>query len=69
MMDGFRIEKNIPVPPARGNPIYPWKHMDIGDSFLVEKANATNLHYAAKRSGIKIRIRKTDFGIRVWRVA
>tara|TARA_R110002012_G_C11525874_1_gene599985 strand:- start:534 stop:776 length:243 start_codon:yes stop_codon:yes gene_type:complete len=73
-IDGIKIEKNIPIP-KRGK----WKEllfaMDIGDSFLVPLVSDDTKHEAAlmrsnifnASSGVKIKSRVMDDGLRVWR--
>jgi len=67
-----KIVKGVPIPRIR----YPWKKMEVGDSFLFPKeishpqvgsivAKATKRY---SRMGCKYVTRKTDEGIRVWRV-
>lgn len=71
----FKIEKGVPVPPLRVERIskYPFKEMEIGDSFEVnEKIEFSRVRnslstYSA-RSGRKFVTRKTENGGRIWRV-
>ena len=73
----FKIEKNIPVPSSRGRvAIYPFREMEVGDSFAVpgmKQPVLSNLAcQAAKRIGDGRRYstrRQPDGSIRVWRVA
>lgn len=67
-MTSFKIDKTIPIPPKQmgREPKYPWKEMEVGDSFLVpnitrEKINATSPHG-------KYLKRQEDGGVRVWRI-
>lgn len=68
----YEIEKKIPVP---GSPlsIYPFKQMEVGDSFLVPGNNRTAVSVAMTRTALgttkKFTSRKTAEGIRVWRVS
>ena len=65
----LEIEKNLPPPAERVK--YPFKQMDVGDSFHVEGVNMQvmlNANYkAGKQLGMKFIARKDDNGIRVWR--
>jgi hypothetical protein len=68
------IDERVPIPPKPA-PIYPWKQMNVGDSFFVECSNIrryVNFHStasrAAKRNGIKLTLRREGSGIRVWRI-
>lgn len=71
------IEKNIPLPEDAGRgraAKYPWRLMEIGDSFLfpsgMELQPARNISCAAaKRLGRQFVVRKTDGGLRCWRFA
>lgn len=68
----MQIDKAIPIPPvASGNKSkYPWKTMEIGDSFLgVTKTMPSLASWASKRTGRKFTVRKCPEGFRVWRVA
>ncbi len=54
----FKIEKNIPMPdPRRGRTrIYPWKEMEVGDSFQVPEvkvnsARSSSGHYSQAKTG------------------
>lgn len=80
MTGPFEIEHDIPIPsPIREGkpPVYPWRKMEIGDSFLVpldsysRKAHSrlsTALSQAGRRSGRKFCTRRVEGGIRVWRI-
>lgn len=71
----IRIDKDVPLPPrsAIGRPpIYPWRRLEVGDSFLVDSSkvsvrNQANLMGA--KTGKKFSVRKTEDGFRVWRTA
>jgi hypothetical protein len=63
------IEKNIPTPPKRN--IYPYRQMDVGDSFLVPEARiqivCNNNYRFSKLTGMKFIARREGIGVRVWR--
>lgn len=66
----IKVEKGVPIPTARGK--YPWKGMEVGDSFVI--VNCTNsvkrgLHSCASRYGYRICTRREGAGFRVWRVS
>lgn len=71
-----RIDKNVPMPqPApRGRPNrYPWKNMEVGDSFLFPKGIAlaacrTMAWDAGRKLKRKFSVMKTSDGTRCWRV-
>jgi len=63
------IEKNIPTPPKRN--IYPYRQMDVGDSFLVPEARiqivSNNNYRVSKLTGMRFIARREGMGVRVWR--
>lgn len=71
-----RIEKNIPVPTPihRGRPNrYPWKGMEIGDSFLFPKevslAGCRTMAWdAGRKLKRKFTVMQTSEGNRCWRI-
>lgn len=79
---GFQIEKNVPLPP-RGGPgrpyIYPFRDMEVGDSFLVpcgdnerdrEKTHRRLTGAWKAVQGRKFTARRiVGEGVRVWRIA
>ena len=72
----IEIDKNIPVPlySGRGGPAkYPWRQMDVGDSFFVANIKANTVSAAArlvgKRMGASFTVRKVDGGVRAWRIS
>ncbi len=75
MESKYRIEKNIPPPEdSRGLQKYPFKKMEIGDSFFVPAGKAKSVRqqvqYYQKRSAEPVRftVRQVEGGVRVWRV-
>ncbi len=70
------IEPGVPLPLARRfggkSKKYPFDSMQVGDSFAIQKPSKyveSSIHGAAKRSGVKVAVRKIDGGgIRVWRI-
>jgi len=73
----FKVEKNIPLPGRAGRmPKYPWKALEVGDSFLVPseevpksgQGTISNCANAALGAG-NFRTAKVDGGVRVWRLA
>ena len=78
----FKIEKGIPAPLSAEMAIrrrYPLAEMQSGDSFLVPLNGESRevvrqrltqaCAYANRKWGFKLCTRKTDDGIRVWRIA
>ena len=68
----IQIEKNIPLPPEKKRNTYPYKQMDIGESFLVSEGKmqiVCNANYRpSKAMGMKFIARKEGNGVRVWRI-
>lgn len=69
----MQIEKNVPMPNARQD--YPYKHMEVGDSVLIDPSFG-NLgvaqvyaHVYGRQTGRKFKTRNIPEGLRVWRVA
>lgn len=74
------VETGVPIPPAgikrkqrKPKGVYPWKHMKVGDSFLVPDREVGAMNSAAtqyaNRTGTKYVVRALDDGVRVWRTA
>lgn len=73
----IKIEKGVPLPVGRGK--YPWREMDVGDSFFVPDVTGVKLSAAASAYTIRCRstgkpvpkfsVRNVDGGVRVWRTA
>ncbi len=72
----FKIEKGIPIPERAGkNNKYPWRAMEVGDSFEIPSEKVASCRFAAsyfsKRNGgaYKFTIRQQDNGThRCWRI-
>lgn len=77
------IEKNIPIPPTQNKikghreKIYPYKELNVGDSFFVPYANrlaalSGAIYSYTRKHGIKLCTRKVTengiWGLRVWRI-
>lgn len=67
----IKIERNIPIPVEKGRK-YPFKEMEIGDSFYVEGVKHNSLSGVATvigyRLGMKFIVRRWKTGLRCWRV-
>ena len=64
------FDKNLCVPRGR----YPWRAMEVGDSFFVQTGARSSVlpqaaHEAGKRLGMKFSVRRVEGGLRVWRTA
>lgn len=72
----FKIEKNIPAPPAREpRQTYSWDDLEVGWSFVVPNRSKSHMrrvadYHEAKR-GWKIQVGDCPHGegVRVWRMA
>ena len=74
-MSEFKIESGIPIPKGgiggkKGESKYPFKQMQIGDSFFIlfKKKTFTSPCAYARQTGTKFTVRKIDDGFRVWRI-
>lgn len=76
--EDFIIEKNIPIPEKHAPVKYPYRDMEVGDSFEVEvedtirkvynRLASSSLIYG-KKTGTKFRIGMTLQGkVRIWRI-
>jgi hypothetical protein len=70
----FKIERGIPLPTTTPQHKYPWRHMEIGDSFLVrtrrdaERACRSARQYADYyRLPFRTSYRAVSGGHRIWR--
>lgn len=65
------IDKKIPIPTdgRTGMMKYPWERMEVGDSFFVPGRPRCGLAVPKSVAGRKFTRRKTDGGMRVWRIA
>jgi len=68
----IEIDKNIEIP-VKGCANYPFKHMEIGDSFIVDVENVAafrnRTYIAAKELNFKFSTLKTEDGsYRCWRI-
>ena len=73
----YEIEKGMPIPEIQRprRPInYPWKEMQIGDSFFIplgvttRNAIALSAEYQGRTTEKRFTIRTVEGGVRVWRV-
>ena len=67
----IEVEKNIPIPPEKKRNVYPYKVMEIGESFFVPAGKLQIVCNANYRTGKlldrKFIARKDGEGVRVWR--
>ena len=66
------VEKNVELPVTRVRNSYPYKQMEVGDSFFVDNTKmqiVCNANYRANKSlGKKFIARREGNGVRVWRI-
>lgn len=66
----YQIEKGIPIPDGI-NSLYPFRQMEVGDSFLIRGKTASQVAGAVNsakiRTGWKFKTRTIPEGVRVWR--
>ncbi len=71
MTKKINIDKDIPIPPLRKwEGIYPWREMEVGDSFVSNRAlNSVNPPLQLKALGWRF-VKRTmpDGTVRVWRI-
>jgi hypothetical protein len=70
----YEVESGHAVPPETERQTYPFASMTVGQSFLVPHDNARRClqavrAYRFRHPGWEFVYRKTDEGMRVWRVA
>jgi hypothetical protein len=70
-MNEIEVSKSVPLPEPRRR--YPYKSMEVGDSFLVPEGKlqvVCNANYrAGKQLERKFIARRENDGVRVWRMA
>ena len=66
------IEKGVPIPVGRRSK-YPWRDMEVGDSFFVRGKTSATLNgarvNAQNGTRFKFKLKNVEGGVRVWRVA
>jgi hypothetical protein len=70
--EAVRIEKGVPLPRAHRSSKYPWRQMEVGDSFFAAGVLRSSLRQQAyavgRKIGRKFAVRQVEGGTRVWRV-
>jgi hypothetical protein len=70
-MISMELTKDVPVPPDKRR--YPYRVMDVGDSFFVAEGRlqvvCNNNYRVGKKLGRKFVARREESGVRVWRVS
>lgn len=73
-IEGWTIYTNIP-PPRRGPGAYPFKHLKIGHSFVVENkkkfssALVMASQFKKRNTGFNYTTEHTPKGLRIWRIS
>ena len=71
-MEEIKIDKGIEMPAGVRRPMYPYRSLEIGDSFLipgkVSGAVGGTVSYARRVTGFKFVTRTVEGGVRVWRI-
>jgi hypothetical protein len=70
----MKIEKGIPLPNTRAHQRWPFREMEVGDSFSVPLGDNRRVRNAAcaferANPGVKFTVRKLDGEHRVWRIS
>lgn len=71
-MTQIKIDKGVPVPDRAERHRYPFRRMEVGDSFVVDISfhRVSNAAYSyGYKTGKQFTVRHTASGTRVWRVA
>jgi len=67
------VEKNKPLPKERLRNSYPYKQMEVGDSFFVDDTPMQVVLNSNYRMGSKLKMkftaRREGAGVRVWRIS
>ena len=68
-MVNVEISRDVPVPPPKRR--YPYREMEVGESFLVTdgvlQVVCNNNYRVSKTTGMKFIARREGNGVRVWR--
>lgn len=73
----FKIEKGIPVPVNAAQAKYPWRSMEVGDSFIINDYSRENMQAAGNAARIfcskakldwKFTCRKEGDKVRIFRI-
>lgn len=69
----IKVDEAVPMPTGIFTRKYPYADLEVGQSFLAPEANHNSIRAGASQYGKKLSrrfsVRKTQEGIRVWRVA
>lgn len=66
-----QIERNIPFPEGRGKVKYPWRELNVGESFVYDgsviNAQASAVYYS-RATDKTFKARTVNDTVRVWRL-
>lgn len=69
----IELTKEVPVPEPRIRNVYPYKAMEVGDSFFIDGVKMqivlNNNYRSGKKLGMTFIARREKEGVRVWRTA
>ena len=72
MVTTIQIETKIPIPEKKKRNFYPYKAMQVGESFFVPdvptRLMCNNNNRVSKNTGMKFVARREGNGVRVWRI-
>jgi hypothetical protein len=72
MVNTIQIDNKIPPPPDKKRNFYPYKNMQVGESFFVPEVQTrlmcNNNNRVSKATGMKFVARREGNGVRVWRI-
>jgi len=72
MVDMIKIDKEIPPPQRKKRNTYPYRKMDVGESFFVGDVNISlmcnNNYRISRATGMRFIARREGNGVRVWRI-
>jgi hypothetical protein len=68
--NNFKIDNDVPIPEPRGASKYPFRSMEVGDSFLAEdkRAGAAASFFARRNKEYRFACRSVPGGLRIWRI-
>ena len=69
----IRVDNDVPMPLKKARRRHPWHLLKVGESFLFpkdarEQSARVAAHMASNRTGFKFSVRRTEVGLRCWRV-
>lgn len=70
----MKFDRDVPIPPVRREHFWAgiFRAMEVGDSFLMPPEREKQrgwLYQVAKNLGLRVRVRQTNQGLRVWRIS